>query len=209
MAKERCSYCGGSGWFDQGHGKKCQRCYGTGMVDVPNKPTYGRPGETCFAGSTLILTPDGWQPILDLRRGSQVVSYDRLTGKTSVRQVKQVKDHKPEIIWEIHFTQTKRPICTTKSHSFLTNRGWRTTRQLRSGDVMTTVGGREAVVASVIATSRAEPVFNLLTGVEHTFVAEGCVVHNFTYFRNLRVWWHKYILSAEPAGSQNYAEAFN
>ena len=94
-------------------------------------------------------------------------------------------------IWEIHLIGVEDPISTTKTHSFLTKRGWQRTDRLREGDAITTTGEHEAIVASVVKTERVEPVFNLLTDVDHTFVAGGCVVHNFTYLRRLRVWWHK------------------
>lgn len=167
----------------------------------------GKP--TCFVGSTPILTPDGWQPISNLKQGDQVISYDKSAGTTTTRHIQMRRDHKPTIIWEVYFTQRKEPICTTKSHSFLTNRGWKRTSQLRSGDILTTVGGEQAVVASIAATNRAEPVFNLITEGECTFVVQGCVVHNFTYFRNVRVWWHKYLLSGRSTEPQNYAEVLN
>lgn len=210
MAKERCSSCGGSGWFDQQHNKRCQRCYGTGRVEVPDPPSYGGGGgkKTCFVGSTPILTPDGWRPISELRQGDPVVSYDETAGTSSVRQVKRLREHKPVNIWEVHLVEHEGPISTTRSHTFLTNRGWRRTSQLRPGDVMTTVAGHEAVVASVVETGRVAPVFNLLTEVEHTFVAHGCVAHNFTYFRRVRVWWHRHILSGRSAVPQRRTEVF-
>jgi Pretoxin HINT domain len=161
----------------------------------------------CFVGSTPILTPEGWRPISDLSEGDKVISYDQSTDITTIRCIERRKDHKPAIIWEVHLMQREEPICTTKSHSFLTNRGWQRTNQLRTGDIMITVGGDEATVVSVGKTSRAEPVFNLITEGEHTYIAQGCVAHNFTYLRNIRVLWSKYISiksfsrEIEPHGS--------
>lgn len=145
----------------------------------------------CFVGATPILTPHGWKSISDLRKGDQVVSYDSSTGTTTVRSIRKQKTHRPAIIWEIHFIGVKDPISTTKTHSFLTKRGWQRTDRLRKGDAITTTGEHEAIVASVVKTERVEPVFNLLTDMDHTFVVAGCVVHNFTYFRRMRVWWYK------------------
>ena len=53
------------------------------------------------------------------------------------------------------------------------------------------------VGATPVQTERVEPVFNLLTDVDHTFVAAGCVVHNFTYFRKVRVWWHRAMMLSD------------
>lgn len=151
---------------------------------------------SCFVGSTPVLTPRGWKSISELRKGDQVVSYDSSNGKLNIRSVRKQRKHQPAIIWEIHLIGVKDPISTTKAHSFLTKRGWRRTDKLRNGDAITTTGEHEAIVASVVKTERVEPVFNLLTDVDHTFVAGGCVVHNFTYFRRLRVWWRKATMSS-------------
>jgi hypothetical protein len=151
-----------------------------------------RQAETgCFVGSTPVLTPQGWKSLSELKKGDQVVSYDSSTGKTAFRNIRTYKKHDSAIIWEIHLEGVKDPIATTKTHSFLTTRGWQRTDRLRKGDSITTTGEHKAIVASVVKTERVEPVFNLVTDVDHTFVVAGCVVHNFTYFRTLRVWWHK------------------
>lgn len=164
-------------------------------------------GTSCFVGSTPILTPEGWQPISDLGEGDQVISYDQSTGTTTFRCIEKRKDHKPAIVWELHLMQRNEPICTTRAHSFLTQRGWQRTSRLRTGDTMITVGGDVVTVASVDKTGRAEPVFNLITEGEHTYIAQGCIAHNFTYLRHIRVLWSKYISikrfsrEIEPHGS--------
>lgn len=151
----------------------------------------------CFVGATPVLTPNGWKSISDLREGDRIVSYNSSTGTTTVRSIRKQKKHHPAIIWEIHLIGVNDPICTTKSHSFLTNRGWQRTNTLRKGDAITTTGEHEAIVASVVKTERVEPVFNLLTDVDHTFVVAGCVVHNFTYFRTVRVWWYRAMMLSD------------
>lgn len=159
----------------------------------------------CFVGETPVLTPHGWKSISDLRKGDQIVSYDSSTGKTTVRSVIKQKKHHRAIIWEIHLVGVKDPISTTMRHSFLTKRGWQRTERLRIGDAITTTGEHEAIVASVVKTERVEPVFNLLTDVDHTFVVAGCVVHNFTYFRKLRMWWHRTMPSSERETRNRFA----
>jgi len=156
-----------------------------------------RQNETgCFVGSTPVLTPHGWKSISELKEGDRVVSYDNSTGKTTLRSIRSQKKHQSAIIWEIHLEGVKDPISTTRTHSFLTTRGWQRTDKLCKGDAITTTGEHDVIVASVAKTERVEPVFNLVTDVDHTFVVAGCVVHNFTYFRTLRVWWHKAIALA-------------
>jgi hypothetical protein len=190
MAKARCSNCGGSGWFDQQHGKKCGHCYGTGQVHVPDKPVGGVNRPACFVGSTVILTPSGVKPIADLIAGDQVISYDQNTGDTMARRIKKQLSHSRALIWEVYVSENPEPIGTTKVHSFLTTQGWKQTSQLEPGNILVTIDG-QAMVSSVVRTDRTEPVYNLITEGENTVVARGCVVHNFTYFRRLRVWWHR------------------
>lgn len=150
-------------------------------------------GKRCFVGGTPILTPDGWRPISELRKGDKVVSYDKSSGTTRIRDIKARRDHKRALIWEIHLTERDQPICTTDSHSFLSNHGWRRTNQLSPGDILITVENEKAVVKSVVETDRTEPVFNLITEGEHIYIAQGCVAHNFTYFRRIRMLWHRYV----------------
>lgn len=161
---------------------------------------------SCFVGTTPVLTPDGWRPMSELGKDDQVVSYDKSSGATTIRHVKERKHHKSAVIWEVCLTHGKEPICTTRFHSFLTNRGWKRTNQLRSGDILISVGREKIVVASIVKTNRVEPVFNLITEGEHTFIVQGCVVHNFTYLRSLRIWWHEHIWRNESFEAENYTE---
>jgi hypothetical protein len=76
--------------------------------------------------------------------------------------------------------------CET-SHSFLTERGWLRASQLKSGDVLICSDATKKEVASVTPLPEAEPVYNLVTDCEHTFVVEyGVVSHNYSYLRDTR-----------------------
>jgi len=170
---------------------------------APNVPTTTTT-DPCFIGTTPVLTPDGWRPISELRVGDRVISYDRSTGATSIRDIKKHSRFPAARIWEIYLVDRTEPIGTTRIHSFLTNRGWKQTKQIVPGDILTTSGEQAAVVSSVVETSRIEPVFSLLTDVEHTYIVHGCVVHNFTYLRTLRIWLHNHVLrSPKPEPKAN------
>jgi hypothetical protein len=164
------------------------------------------PTPPCFVGTTPILTPEGWRPIAELRAGDRIISYHKSTGTTRIRHVKQQRCFEPARIWELHLAGRAEPIGTTRIHSFLTNRGWKQTKQLKSGDILVTSGKEDALVTSVVETSRREPVYSLITDGEHTYIAQGCVVHNFTYLRHLRIWWHRYVLTNGIGETKNPAE---
>jgi len=209
MAQETCPACGGSGIFGSySDNIKCQRCYGSGRITVPDKPS-GSGSSGCFVGSTPVLTPEGWRPISEIKGGEQIVTFDERSKTTVIRHVKKWMAHKPSLIWEVNLSSGESPIRTTKIHSFLTDRGWKRTEQLEVGDVLMRIGKEAATVSSVVKTKHSEPVFNLITEEEHTFIVQGCVVHNFTYFRRLRMFWHKHLLNDKSKKSLDYAQAFN
>lgn len=147
-------------------------------------------GGSCFVGSAEVLTPSGPLPIVELQAGDVVVAYDQNLRGTRFRRITERREHGPVRIWELHLEGRSFPIRTTRAHTFLTARGWRRVSELKKGDVLIALG-REEVVESIKATGVTEPVFNLVVGGECTFVVEGCVVHCFSYFRGIRIWWQR------------------
>ena len=149
----------------------------------------------CFPASALVLTPQGWKEMGKVEVGSIVISYDYVSGKAYPREVMKKLEHPHTTIWEVKLSLQSKPILTTSHHRFLTQRGWVQTRQLKSGDEILTVTERFVQssdrVISVENRSTQEPVFNLHTSIEHTYIVSGCVVHNFAYFLKLRTWWHR------------------
>lgn len=149
----------------------------------------GRSG--CFPASTLVLTPTGPRPILEISAGEMVVSLDPQTGERFHRRVVRRKDYMKAQLWEIVTDGRSTPITTTRHHLFLTQRGWVQARRLRSGDELQTASSLHAKVVDVWKTEVLAPVHNLITEGEHTFIADGCIVHNFAYCRALRTWLHQ------------------
>jgi hypothetical protein len=54
-------------------------------------------------------------------------------------------------------------------------------------------------VRGVETAGRREPVYNLFTTGEHSYVVDGFVAHNFTHLRVLRTWWHRLVLDGRKA----------
>jgi hypothetical protein len=151
----------------------------------------GGGGAGCFTSETLVLTPSGWARIGAITRNQFVMTYDEGTGVLSARRVIERCDYDRRAIWALALDGRDKAISTTGSHSFLTSRGWRAANKLRTGDVVRDNHGSWQTVTSCRKTDRIAPVHNLVTEGNHTFIAEGCVVHNFTYFRMVRMIWYR------------------
>jgi hypothetical protein len=152
---------------------------------------------TCFPASTPVLTPRGYVPISALQAGSTILSYDVKSASVRERAVSKVVAHPAGEIWRV-VTDTSEEIEVTGDHSFLTKRGWVRTRKLRAGDqLVAEPSGEKRIrrrVAAILNTGRIEPVYNLYTVGDHNFLAHGCVVHNFTRFRTMVSWYHRFFI---------------
>lgn len=162
----------------------CSRCGGTGRVKVT----------TCFSFITPVLTPNGWKTIGTFKVGDFVISYDPFSGQLNVRVVTKKLEHSPTTIWKVCGSKSQ-PVLTTSHHPFFTQRGWILTKNLRVGDKLLGIdenrGSYFDSINFVGETDQIEPVYNLHTSGDHTFIVSGYVVHNFAYFRTLRTWWHR------------------
>lgn len=155
----------------------------------------------CFPASSLILTPAGWKPINEFERGDSVISLNVASLSLSICSVTKRLDHPAAPIIQIETDLGIRSVFTTPNHPFLTKRGWIQAGQLEHGDLLVglhTVDGHAAKVTSVTRTDKIESVHNLYTSGEHNFIVDGFVVHNFAYFRTIRLLWHRLFVDPPP-----------
>jgi len=165
------------------------------MARVPKKPVFvsqplmqaaapAAPAAkaACFPASAKVLTPRGYRSIASLNVGDSVIS-----GKMRVETVTKKLTHSPAEVLCVFIEGRANPLRTTHHHTLLTKRGWLRADQMRVGDEL--VGPNAGRVAR-FGVQAAEPVYNLHTTGDHTFVVEGVVAHNFTEFRGLRTMWH-------------------
>lgn len=147
--------------------------------------------QKCFPATARVLTATGPRPIADVEPGDLVISY-RPDGTTCVRPVTRKLAHGE---CTIHRVVLDRGVAlrATANHRVLTTRGWLKVRDLHPGDEVVRPEDR-SVVVEVQAEPKPEPVYNLYTAGEHTFVVEGVVVHNFTHLRVLRTWMHRLLV---------------
>ena len=148
----------------------------------------GGGGGSCFAPWTRVLTVAGEREVQDIQAGESILSYDPASGRLVARAVSRRHDHAEGRLWHIVTSRDRRPIAVTRWHSFLTHRGWVWAWRLRAGEELISGTGRPSVVRSVMRTAHSSPVYNLTTQREHTFIADGFVVHNYSFFRQTRSW---------------------
>jgi len=162
----------------------------------------------CFPASALILTPSGPRSIASIQPGEVVTSYKKDTSTTCLAIVTARLDHSPSVIWQIQTADQATPLRSTAIHAYLTSRGWIQACQLLPGDELLGAGPsgqHTTTVTTVTETNTMETVHNLITTGEHNFIADGFVVHNFTYLRVPRTWWHRVFI--DPMWDRELQEA--
>jgi hypothetical protein len=139
-------------------------------------------GAACFVGTTRILTPTGERPIASLRPGDQVLSWSRCAQGLVRSEVRRARSHGPRCIWVLRGDGAE-TVETTANHRFLTQRGWTRADHLLAHDRLVGLldGRPRSIAVQVERSSRVEPVYNLVTAGEHSYVAAGFVVHNYSY----------------------------
>ena len=182
-----------AGWKGGSMAGRSKAQYMRGWDD---RQTHINGGSTCFPANARVQTPSGWRQIGDLSPGDEVLGFDQRRKSISARKITKRLTHPATILWEIRTADVNRSILTTAGHLFLTNSGWRAAHELKAGDQLITVGEHLQrsleIVAVVRETIHKQPVFNLYTVTDHTFIVEWCVVHNFAHLRILRTFLHRF-----------------
>lgn len=154
--------------------------------------------EPCFPYSAQILTLKGEVPIGETYVG-QIILSRRKDGVLVPRPIVKKLVHDLSPLVKVEFTSGKSFECVDV-HSFLTDKGWLAVKKMHEGDriVQARQSVDQGIIKSITPTGKMEPVFNLYTQGEHNFIANGCVAHNFTYFRMLRTVWHRMFFDKIP-----------
>ena len=166
---------------------RCGRC---GMVVAENGVCYHCKNDpTCFPKGTKILTPSGDIDISFLKKGDIVLSICNKTFSIKPSKILKVNEFHQSLIWNIEFDDGA-VIRTTASHSFKTVKGWQRASAITSEDKIFHIkpGGVKSYrkVKSSCQSADSEKVFNIIVQDNFSFIAEGAVVHSFTYFRKTR-----------------------
>lgn len=147
--------------------------------------------KSCFPATARVSTPTGTKPIVDLKPGDMVTSY-RSDGTTTTQPITHKLEHGNSPICCVVLNDGTN-LRVTSNHTVLTNRGWLRVNKLHQGDCIIQPHGNAGVI-KVSQEQIQEPVYNIYTAGEHTFVVDGVVVHNFTILRVLRTWFHQWLI---------------
>ena len=157
-----------------------------------NKALSGKSDGGCFPAGTVVLTKHGGRTIERINVGDSIVTIDPISGARINCEVLKLLKHKSRRILAIDFTDGS-SLNTTKYHSFRSDQKWTIAKNLAAGNRVQVYdckyGMLEKVVTSTRYTGEVKDVYNLVTQGQHSFLAEGALVHNFTYFRRTRVFY--------------------
>lgn len=154
-------------------------------IDIESLPvgvdliTHGSP---CFTADTLVLTDNGYKPIVEVKVGDMVL--DHKLGYSMVTNF--FKQGKKEI-WEIEADFIKRPIRTTSNHRFYVKTSdsakprWIECNKLKLAYKLALVNNSEIKwipINSITNTHKFEEVYDIEVENTHSFIANGVIVHN-------------------------------
>ena len=170
--------------------------FAQGMITSKGESSRGSPGGTppssggsCFPADARVLTPTGYRPLGELEAGDLILSFGA-DGSSSARPITRKLSYGEDAIERVAFASGS-VLRATGHHTVLTQRGWLRIAELVAGDEVTQQDGSSQMVQTISREQALQPVFNLHTAVEHNFIVEGCVAHNFTNLRRTRTLLHR------------------
>ncbi len=134
---------------------------------------------SCFAAGTLVQTIDGIHPIEDLLAGDDVLTQDPRTGELKYQALIAVYHNPPNATFRVELEGSDESIVATGIHRlWKAGKGWAMVRDLKSGDVLRTLGGTAAVKS--VKEERVQPVFNLRVADGESFFVgrSGILAHD-------------------------------
>jgi hypothetical protein len=134
---------------------------------------------TCFLAGTMVRMADGSErPIEDVAVGDAVATFDEASQAFTVGTVAQLYPSTNNHHLALEFSGG-RTIKVTRTHHFLTARGWVSAEELVAGDVMTASDGELVTFIAGNRTPGLVEVYNFNVEPTHTYLVRGLVVHNF------------------------------
>ncbi|MCP4545737.1 MAG: hypothetical protein GY835_04610 [bacterium] len=130
------------------------------------------PGSGCFLAGIQVSTPNGATSIEQLSVGDAVLSWG------SDGQVNYSKVSKVYRTLAYEYLVINGRIRVTGSHPFKVGHEWRNTVDLRVGDVLTGEDGKTIYIVCIEKVDKGVRVFNIEVDGNHTFFADGLLVHN-------------------------------
>lgn len=172
-------------------------CHAGQYCEDPECPSHGKgSGGSCFAAGTAIASPSGSRAIESLKVGDWVTSWNERCQQPTIRRVTKVICTPRSRTWILNLSNGT-VLRATKKHRLLSSIGWVTVDKAPVGTQLSHVSQGQLRPVAVIAKhqfERVEPTFNLHTEGEHTYVACGIVVHNFSVAPVVRCLLHRLVL---------------
>jgi hypothetical protein len=135
---------------------------------------------TCFAAGTPVQTMEGSRPIEKVRPGDLVLSQDVATGQLDFRPVVMVHHNAPNQTLRVTLSDDEIVLASIYHRFWRAGVGWAQARELKSGDVLRTLGKTIQVVS--VEPGDIEPLFNLDVAQNRSFFAgnSNVLVHDNT-----------------------------
>src|SRR5262249_32264899 len=139
-------------------------------------------GSNCFVAGTLVQTPEGPQPIEQIRAGDVVISEDEATGAVVLEPVLATFVTEDRDVVDVYLRGAPRPVRATPGHRFFTrDAGWVVTEALLPDEPLVALDGSVVLVDRLEAEGATSTVYNFEVESTHTyFVGDGTpvLVHN-------------------------------
>jgi hypothetical protein len=135
---------------------------------------------SCFAAGTPVATITGLRPIETLRVGDQVLSQDVTTGGLSYQPILVVHHNPPDRTLRVRLANGDSVVASRFHRFWVAQLGWKTARDLNTGDVLRTLGGTSPITS--LESAPVQPVFNLDVAASRTYFvgASSMLVHDNT-----------------------------
>lgn len=166
--------------FDQGTYSTCLYLQTTGYDDCSQQTATscnlrhpcGGGGGGCFLAGTKVSTPNGQRSIESIRVGDLVLARDSM-GRVVSRPV--TRTYRSLVR---SYLRVNGSLQVTADHPFLASGQWLKSSELVVGTRLKLLNGGSIDVVSVEEIRRGARVFNIEVGEDHTFYANGILVHN-------------------------------
>jgi hypothetical protein len=136
---------------------------------IPTLRVTARPGGSCFAAGTPVMTEYGPKPIEEIQLGDRVLSQDVETGEIAFKPVLNTTVRPPVGLLKVT-TKTAELLCTGGHPFWVNDHDWLYARELAPGMRFHSIMGGEEITA-VEDAEREEQAYNLIVADFHTYFA--------------------------------------
>jgi len=135
----------------------------------------------CFPAGTAITLENGDDKnIEDLVIGDTLQSYDTHTNEFTVGRLSKISTSIAEGLIKI-VAESGEILKSTPGHKIYCNKGWKLAKDLKTDDILMNMFGNETKIASIDTLEGEVEVYHLENvGNDHSYFANGLLVHNFS-----------------------------